>query len=271
MPSWARERDRSRQAVLEGIGWKFHRIWSTDWFYNRDVELQKLLESIDRARTVSTQVVNPQSKPRRKIERIEVLEGFEDESRARAFYEEAKFSPAQLKDVPLAEMSERNMRKNVFQIIELEGPIHVTEVAKRWTKLCGFGRAGNRIQDRVRRTVLSAINDEQLRWDEHGEDSFVVLAKAPHHSTVRDRRHVDYSLRKPDMLPPSEIRQTVLIALKENIALEAREVATEVARQFGIASTSQALREVVERQVELLVGDGENAEVNGQFRVARRG
>ena len=28
----ARDRDRLRQEVLEGLGWKFHRIWSTDWF-----------------------------------------------------------------------------------------------------------------------------------------------------------------------------------------------------------------------------------------------
>src|SRR5690606_33460021 len=29
---WARERDRQRQEVLEGLGWRFHRVWSTDWF-----------------------------------------------------------------------------------------------------------------------------------------------------------------------------------------------------------------------------------------------
>jgi transcription elongation GreA/GreB family factor len=28
----ARDRDRLRQEVLEGLGWHFHRIWSTDWF-----------------------------------------------------------------------------------------------------------------------------------------------------------------------------------------------------------------------------------------------
>lgn len=30
----ARDRDRIRQAVLEGLGWKILRIWSTDWFRN---------------------------------------------------------------------------------------------------------------------------------------------------------------------------------------------------------------------------------------------
>ena len=48
--SWARGRDRQRQTVLEQKGWTFHRIWSTDWFYNRDAELDKLLEAVERAR-----------------------------------------------------------------------------------------------------------------------------------------------------------------------------------------------------------------------------
>ena len=34
----ARERDRLRQQVLEDKGWRFHRIWSTEWF--RDPEGQ---------------------------------------------------------------------------------------------------------------------------------------------------------------------------------------------------------------------------------------
>ncbi len=47
--SWARERDRLRQQVLEGKGWRFHRIWSTDWFYNRATEVQKLLRAVEEA------------------------------------------------------------------------------------------------------------------------------------------------------------------------------------------------------------------------------
>lgn len=31
----SRDRDRLRQEVLEGLGWRLHRIWSTDWFRNR--------------------------------------------------------------------------------------------------------------------------------------------------------------------------------------------------------------------------------------------
>ena len=34
----ARDRDRLRQEILERMGWKFYRIWSTDWFRNKSVE-----------------------------------------------------------------------------------------------------------------------------------------------------------------------------------------------------------------------------------------
>jgi very-short-patch-repair endonuclease len=40
----ARDRDRLRQSVLEGLGWKLYRIWSTDWFYAREREIKKLSE-----------------------------------------------------------------------------------------------------------------------------------------------------------------------------------------------------------------------------------
>ena len=38
----ARDRDRLRQSVLEGLGWRFHRIWSTDWFRNAHKETERL-------------------------------------------------------------------------------------------------------------------------------------------------------------------------------------------------------------------------------------
>ena len=38
----ARERDIIRQQILEGLGWRIYRIWSTDWFANPTDEFGKL-------------------------------------------------------------------------------------------------------------------------------------------------------------------------------------------------------------------------------------
>lgn len=39
----ARDRDRIRQKQLERLGWVFHRVWSTDWFRNREAEIERAL------------------------------------------------------------------------------------------------------------------------------------------------------------------------------------------------------------------------------------
>ncbi len=44
----ARDRDRLRQLVLEGLGWTLHRVWSTDWWTDPDREIQKLEAAISR-------------------------------------------------------------------------------------------------------------------------------------------------------------------------------------------------------------------------------
>jgi very-short-patch-repair endonuclease len=40
----ARDRDRLRQQHLEALGWRFCRIWSTDWFTRKDAEVQRVLK-----------------------------------------------------------------------------------------------------------------------------------------------------------------------------------------------------------------------------------
>jgi superfamily I DNA and/or RNA helicase/very-short-patch-repair endonuclease len=41
-----RDRDRLRQEILERKGWTIHRIWSTDWFKNREAEVERLLSAL---------------------------------------------------------------------------------------------------------------------------------------------------------------------------------------------------------------------------------
>lgn len=43
----ARDRDRLREEVLGHLGWKLHRIWSTDWFNDPSREAQKLRAAIE--------------------------------------------------------------------------------------------------------------------------------------------------------------------------------------------------------------------------------
>lgn len=46
--STARDRDRLRQLVLEGLGWTLHRVWSTDWWNDPEREMEKLESRINK-------------------------------------------------------------------------------------------------------------------------------------------------------------------------------------------------------------------------------
>ena len=45
----ARDRDRLREQVLSGLGWKLYHLWSTDWYRNRDLGRKKLLDFVEKS------------------------------------------------------------------------------------------------------------------------------------------------------------------------------------------------------------------------------
>ncbi len=45
----ARDRDRLRQQQLTSIGWRFHRIWSTDWFQRREQQIESAVRAWEEA------------------------------------------------------------------------------------------------------------------------------------------------------------------------------------------------------------------------------
>ena len=49
----ARDRDRLRQDILEGLNWKIHRVWSTDWYRDPEREFARLKQQIENLRTMS--------------------------------------------------------------------------------------------------------------------------------------------------------------------------------------------------------------------------
>ena len=44
----ARERDYHRQKYLESRGWKIYRIWSTNWWKNPGLEIEKIKNMLNK-------------------------------------------------------------------------------------------------------------------------------------------------------------------------------------------------------------------------------
>jgi len=261
--SWARERDRLRQAVLEQKGWRFHRIWSTDWFYNRDVEFRKLLQALEDARTNrGSKAVSVRSRPRPPVERT--ARAVEPEIE-RVPYREASFVVHE--SLPLHEVPLGAVARYVVRIVEVEGPVHLEEVGRRLSRLWGYKRAGSRIQDTVRRAVSVATRTGSLGYGSKSTGAFLELG-AGGAATVRDRSMVNSAtLRKVEMLPPTEVRQAILEVVERSVGITERDCAVEVARAFGFKSTSADMRKCVAENARRLVAVGQLSVQGSEYRL----
>ena len=264
--SWARERDRLRQAVLERKGWRFHRIWSTDWFYERESELAKLLDSIARARSTGAADPSGGSVPQRVL--VERKEPTLAGGPATAPYKEVRFPIPESGYLELHEAALPELKHYVVRIVAAEGPVHIEEVARRLSRLWGYKRTGRRIQTAVEEAVHSAAASGLLVYCDEGSERFLNTSDADSAVVVRDRSNVESpSLRNVGMLPSSEVNAAVLDAVRRNIGITVADCATEVARMFGYKSTSADLRQYLERHARTLVAKGRLNTVDGQLRL----
>src|SRR5262249_900596 len=67
----ARDRDRLRQGVLEGLGWRLVRVWSSDWVRDREKQVNRGLAALEAAKNPKPAL--PAREP--EIERSPVVKG----------------------------------------------------------------------------------------------------------------------------------------------------------------------------------------------------
>ncbi len=256
----ARDRDRLRQAVLEDHGWIIHRIWSTDWFNRPQDQLKKVLAAIEEAKaelmsrdaaafeTSKGSVLEIVTVDREDVSLVGLMISESDNSLTET-YQEAKFDVPQhteIHDVPTGTMASLLKR-----IVELEGPIHRSEVVTRIRTLWGLQRAGNRIQAAVDRGI-----DVILREKSVAESAgFLALAGAP--IRVRNRLGVSsLGLRKPEMLPPMEVKEALVRFLRAHFGATEAEAINGISRLLGFKATSAQLKEVIEAAIAASIAEG---------------
>ncbi|MGA2544174.1 MAG: DUF3320 domain-containing protein [Verrucomicrobiota bacterium] len=264
--SSSRDRDRLRQAVLEDHGWVIHRIWSTDWFQRPAEQLRKIAVALERAKFISKggthNVSAIKSDPSPEIEREELPELDENTlANLTVPYKEARF------DVPSRQephaLQTRTLADIVLRIVQIEGPIHEEEVVNRVRDLWGYARAGARIQGVVASGVRSLLVTRKC----NREEGFLFLNGVP--TTVRNRENViSPDLRKPEMIPPAEVRCAILAVIDAGHGAGRKEIPIAVARMLGFKNTSGQLRHVIESELFRLARQNTIVETNGMFKRA---
>ncbi len=124
----ARDRERLRQQVLQGLGWRIHRIWSTDWFRNPQQELERVAAAVRSARMSGAPRPAPKPPPPKPLERVPEPEP--EIPAPTAPYRVARPGIGFLR-TPLHEIPVGRLAKWIAQVVQLESPVHFDEVILR--------------------------------------------------------------------------------------------------------------------------------------------
>ena len=256
----ARDRDRIRQGVLEGLGWRIHRVWSTDWWQDRARQTDDIIAAIKLAQEdallkMAPSALEPVSElacePSQVITTVTREEVFLDDAavswpdyavRWTGWPEMSNFGS---KERFYNAASNRDVLSSLHAVTQRCAPISVDLAAKFVIYAWGFKSASSKALKRV----LALVPEANLRVENETLWPRVVDAQAepffryvPDGEEPRDFREI----------PNSELDSALLWIIAESVSLSQEEAARELARVFGSGRIGKAIKDVTRQTVQRL-------------------
>jgi very-short-patch-repair endonuclease len=262
----ARDRDRLREDVLSGLGWKLHRVWSTDWFKDRRGQIERLLARVEESRfqarrmgsgdPTSTRTSSDHEVPPNPTSEDIVIEAKGvntpdlPELPQGMRYEMAKLGTRGRRGVLGAEP--REVERAIVDVAQTESPVHLEDISERIREAFGDGRVGSKISRRIEWAVRQLNSYKQIRL----VDEFVWSMSDE--IRIRSRAGTDIP---GDRIVLEEYRAAVLAVLGNRGSRNRPDLISDVRAVFGFARTGAILEERIGAAIDSaitlgLIGEG---------------
>ena len=240
----ARDRDWLRQRVLEGLGWRIHRVWSTSWVRNPENEIDAIEAALEEARSSPVLPFTPAqpspAAPQTESEDTPPGVGVEVPGRDGAEFDE--YVKAELSAFHPSELAAQ-----IIRVADVEGPVHTEIVIKR---------ISDRRRDRQGREWLkSVIASETADGHIHSRDEFVW--SDDEQLTRRPRKPgADGERRTIDQISRDELRMAVLATVRQMYGGSQSEVVSQTARNLGYRRTGNLIEQRLSGVLDEMLNDG---------------
>ncbi|MFI7082451.1 DUF3320 domain-containing protein [Streptomyces anulatus] len=286
----ARDRDRLREQVLNGLGWRLYRIWGTDWYRGRTAAELRLREAVEQAieqgpLTAETArppaPVEPDPEPSPAVPSPAV----DGEASGTASGDQAAVRvPAQATEptgttyervpvdtAPRREWSapyracritvhsphelhtpeaRRELEQVLDRIVAAEGPVHEELLVQRAREAWGVARAGNRIRDNVRTVAQQLVRSGRVACD---DGFYRAGGRTPDTARTPEAGETP---RKVTLIAPAE-RQLALSELAaECPGMSQNELIRQACEFFGWRRTGADIRTALESDIADLYRQG---------------
>ncbi|MBX9693982.1 MAG: DUF3320 domain-containing protein, partial [Cyanobacteria bacterium] len=273
----ARDRDRLRQQVLEGLGWHLIRIWSTDWFHNRDVQIARVVDYVSKVKEELRK--EPPALPLidfapTKEDSSKQLEDIESNDSAAAKSSAAvpeQPSPAQEAQAPTSERetidsysitpieilgdaqafnaaTDQTIELVIQKVLEHEAPIHGDELKKRVAAHWQISRVGTRISSRLDGVLIGLLKAKQAFC--RGE---FIWKDEPTSIAPRCRRSVEGYSFSTETIPPEELDQCIEMILRDSKGRTKEEIISDVSRSMGFRRAGQKLSDSISQRIQRMM------------------
>lgn len=262
----ARERDKLRHAVLTQLGWQLYRVWSYDWWQNAGGELRKMEKLLEllRHRTAEKKAEKVAALTKTTDEAAsgadsgradanvfataaaadtdtgtdadtdtnadaELLAGTPGNDGAPSYAlwvgGGSRFPAASFDYVS----SNALIRRMIAEIAAVEGPVSLSQMARRVGEQFGL----NRITQRITMRILQQATHASIHIDRRHEQIFFWADAGQTDDYKLYRQHTDAIKRKPEEICPDEIANAAYAVLQANISLHIDDLVKHTAQFFG--------------------------------------
>lgn len=239
----ARERDRLRQDVLEQMGWKIYRIWSTDWINDPVTEGEKLIKAVEDALknyAVPYKEIAERDEP--KADEFVFMEkktvSLEEQRNPYSFDAENEVA---FSNLPRNYSGYLSMADCILEVVKQRFPIHYDLLCKELAPLLGNEKATVKVKREVD-FGLSKLGKQIIR---KGDFLFPVG-----YGKIIPRQN---NTRKIDYVSKEELAEVMMVVLSKCIGATKETLCTETARAYNYNRMTQNISAAMDSAFELLL------------------
>ncbi|WP_263103996.1 DUF3320 domain-containing protein [Kitasatospora sp. DSM 101779] len=261
----ARDRDRLREEVLAGLGWKLYRIWGTDWYRDRVGAQSRLRAAVEAAVAKSPGAMTPTPAPapaaapgvgRQPDQNVDGPHGEPervavDADHARTWA--VPYRTAQVQAFPRYDMhtveARPELRRLLSAVLKTEGPIHEDLLILRAREAWGVARSGSRIRDNIQAVLAGLVRAGSARKIESGV--YGPAGDAPLLARTPDA----YGPRKVLHVPSAERRLALYELASECPGMSREELVRATCDFFGWGRLGADIRSALEADIAQMFKD----------------
>lgn len=255
-----RDREIVQPSVLSMLHWNIMRVWSVDWFQNKDMVISRIIEKIEELIKSSDKVPAQEPIQENTFKSFSIANEpiVELKNENEKEYEFAQISAIGYNsDIDVVISSPSTVKKQLKDIIAIEQPITNTLLYKRIAQIWNLSRVTGRLQtmidSQLKDNYLDPLSDQQkIYWINEN------ISKNYHTYRINSKRDVLD-------IPIVEVMNAALYIVNQQISMPAEDLKRLTSQVLGFARKGTNVDLATSKAVNLLLEKGTLQETNGMI------